>query len=251
MTSIDLSCDLGEAMNERELEIESRIWPLITSANIACGGHVGDVDSMRRSARLAKQYGVTVGAHPSYPDREHFGRRSMKLESAALVAALSQQLDALAAVCDDEGVRLERVKPHGALYNDAHHDEELASLLVDLCNARRLLIVAAHGSAVNHHAARTGVRVIREGFGDRRYRVDGSLEPRSEAGSLLIDFAAAAEQARRLALGRAVVTAEGALIRIPCETLCVHSDTPNAPERLAAIREALATAGVTIQSPEH
>jgi UPF0271 protein len=251
MTTIDLSCDLGEAEDVEALAIENQIWPLITSCNIACGGHAGDEESMRRSVRLALQHGVKIGAHPSYPDREHFGRRSMRIASATLIASLRDQLDTLSRICAEEGGRLSHVKAHGALYNDAHHDDALASLIVGICAALDVAVVASPHSAVERHAARLGCEVIREGFADRRYRDDGSLQPRSEPGSLIIDLDDSADQARRLATSAPLATASGGSVRVPCQTICIHSDTPGAPQRLERIRDVLATAGITPRASEH
>ncbi len=243
--NIDLSCDLGEAIDAPSLAVEAAIWPLITSSNIACGGHVGDDDSMRRSVRLALQHGVLIGAHPSYPDREHFGRKSMQLDSATLATALDEQLSALSRIINEEGGDLSHVKPHGALYNDAHHDLEVARIIVAICLERQLALVASPGSAVEREAHRAGCSVIREGFADRRYRSDGSLQPRSEVGALILDFDEAVAQALLLATHQTVIASDGGEIELPCQTICVHSDMPGAPERLTRIRAVLLAGGVT------
>lgn len=247
---IDLSCDLGEATSAVELEVEDRIWPLITSANIACGGHVGDPLSMRRAVQQAMQNGVAIGAHPSYPDRENFGRRSMRLDDAALAATLHVQLDSLTAAVELEGGVLTHVKPHGALYNDAHHDSALARIIVSVCVARgRLAIVTSPGSAVAAEAALVGCPVIIEGFADRRYRPDGSLQPRGEATALLDDFDQAAEQASSLANRSRVCASDGTEIDVRCDTICIHSDMPGSAERLTNLRQRLEREGFRFQSP--
>ncbi len=246
--TIDLSCDLGEATDAASPAVEREIWPLITAANIACGGHTGDDASMRRSVRLALLHGVAIGAHPSYPDREHFGRRSMQLDPAILLQSLAGQIAALARICEEERADLRHVKPHGALYNDAHHDEQVARIIVQACLQHRVAIVATHGSAVERAARAADCAVIEEGFADRRYRSDGSLQPRSEAGSLLLDLDDAAAQALQLATRQTAIAVDGIEIELPCQTICIHSDMPNAAERLVRIREALLSAGI-VPSP--
>lgn len=247
--TIDLSCDLGEATDDTSLELEARIWPLITSANIACGGHVGDEASMRAAVRNAIANEVTIGAHPSYPDREHFGRQSLAIAEDALHAALTSQLQGLDAIAASEGGKLAHAKPHGALYNDAHRDSALAAVIVDVCLARQLAVVASPGSAVEREALARGCRVILEGFADRRYRSDGSLQPRSERDSLILDLNDAAMQAVRLAKGKTIVAADGREIHVECETICIHSDLDGALERLQKIRTMLEACGVAIAAP--
>jgi UPF0271 protein len=224
---IDLSADLGEGSPG-----EDEIWPLITSANVACGGHVGDEQSMREAAQRAREYGVRFGAHPSYPDREHFGRRSLAIAPEALRASLLAQLAALAAFAS-----VHHVKPHGALYNDAHQDRVLADVIVSALSSS-IAIVAPDHSQMAAAARAAGIRVIREAFADRRYEPDGSLTPRSIAGSTLTIEEAAAQAALLVNEG-IVITRDHARIAIAFDTICVHADMPHAAERLRAIRRAI------------
>ena len=224
---IDLSADLGEGSPGEE-----EIWPLITSANVACGGHIGDEHSMREAARLAREHNVRFGAHPSYPDRENFGRRSLSMSPDDLRASLIAQMSALAAFAP-----VHHVKPHGALYNDAHKDRALADVIVSALDAS-IAIVAPDQSQMAAAARDAGVRVIREAFADRRYEPDGSLTPRSIAGSTLT-VEEAASQAALLVSDCAVIARDGTRIEIAFDTLCVHADMPNAVERLRAIRRAI------------
>lgn len=244
--NIDLSCDMGESSDAESLAVEEAIWPLITSANIACGGHAGDDASMRRAVRRALAHGVAIGAHPSYPDREHFGRKSMDIGREALSAALREQIRALAVIAAEEGAAVKHVKPHGALYNDAHQDPVLAQAIVEVCSEAGAAIVASAGSAVERVARDRGCRVILEGFADRRYRGDGSLQPRGEEGSLLLDISAAAAQAVRLAQSAPITAAGATTVNVPCETICIHSDMPGAVARLTRIRAALTDAGFVL-----
>lgn len=232
---IDLSADMGEGSPGEE-----EIWPLISSANVACGGHVGDADSMAHASRRARELSVRLGAHPSYPDRPNFGRKSMSMSPAALRASLAEQIGALREVADREGVVLRHVKPHGALYNDAHHDRNLAGVIVDALRQvdRALAIVVPDASQMANAARAAGTPVVREAFADRRYNADGSLVSRKEAGSLLtVDEAA--DQAEMLARERAVVARDGTRVGVAFDTICIHADMENAVERLRAIRKRL------------
>ena len=228
---IDLSADLGEGSPG-----EDEIWPLITSANVACGGHTGDEASMREAARLAQTYGVRFGAHPSYPDRENFGRKTMAIQPAALRDSLIEQISALSAFA-----RVEHVKPHGALYNEAHRNRILADVIVEAMQriSPRLAMVAPDDSQMAIAARAAGMNVIREAFADRRYESDGSLTPRSIAGSTLTVEESVA-QAKLLVAQRAVIARGGTRIGIQFDTICVHADMVQAVERVRAIRIALA-----------
>jgi len=228
--TLDLSADLGEGSPG-----EDELWSLITSANVACGGHTGDAESMREAALLAKQHGVRLGAHPSYPDRKNFGRKSVDMTPDALRASLIAQLNALRAFAP-----IEHVKPHGALYNDAHKNRALADVIIDAMRDvdPALALVAPDHSEMSAAARAAGISVIREAFADRRYEPDGSLTPRSIPGSTLTIEEAAA-QAELLANEGAVIARDGSRITIGLDTLCIHADMEDAVERLHAIRARL------------
>lgn len=226
MNGIEISADMGEGA-----PAEPEIWPLIDAANVACGGHAGDAQSMREATRRAREHGVAIGAHPSYPDRANFGRTSMKMDPAALRETLIEQIGNLAAITP-----LRHVKAHGALYNDAHRDRALAEVLLDASG--NLPIVCSATSQMAEAARVRGVRVIREAFADRRYEPDGSLTPRTIAGSLLTIEEAAA-QARLLAAEGIVIARDGSRVALRCDTLCIHADMAGSAERLRAIRSAL------------
>lgn len=223
---IELSADLGEASDDRGRELERAIWPLIGAANVACGGHAGDEGSMREAALTAARLGVIFGAHPSYPDRANFGRKTMDIDYDTLVASLVGQIESLRAIGAAEGVTLQRVKAHGALYNDAHRDRAMAEAIVEAVRQFGVAVVAIGSSQTAAVARESGVPVIREAFGDRGYRPDGSLIPRSEPGALL-SIEEAAEQAARFATAP------------DFDTLCIHADMDGAVERLKAIRRAI------------
>ncbi|GGP21212.1 5-oxoprolinase subunit PxpA [Silvimonas iriomotensis] len=222
---IDLNADLGEGY-----PFDAQLMQFVSSANIACGGHVGDATSMRATVQLAQAHGVRVGAHPSYPDREHFGRRTLQIPAEALEASLRDQIGALHRICAEEGVTLAYVKPHGMLYNDAARDEALADVIIDAARAISpdLAVMALAGSRMVARCRERGVVVIEEAFVDRAYRDDGSLVPRSEPGAVLDDDAAAVAQALRFARAGEVVARSGKLLKLPVESLCLHGDTPHA-----------------------
>ena len=229
---IDLSADLGEGSPG-----EDEIWPLITSANVACGGHVGDESSMREAAALAQQHGVRLGAHPSYPDREHFGRVSLSMPADELRASLVAQITALRAFGE-----VRHIKAHGALYNDAHKNRELANVIVEAIRSidSKIALVASDLSQMAAAAREAGTPVIREAFADRRYEPDGSLTPRKLPGSTLT-IEEAAGQAALLAREGVVIARDGSRVPIAFDTLCIHADMDGAVNRLRLVRETLRT----------
>lgn len=228
---IDLSADLGEGSPG-----EDEIWPLIDSANVACGGHVGDAESMREAVQRAREHNVKLGAHPSYPDRENFGRRSLDIPADELRASLIAQISALRAFAD-----VRHIKPHGALYNDAHKNRALADVIIDAMRAidPTIALVAPDHSQMAAAARAAGTPVIREAFADRRYDPDGALVPRKEPRSTL-SVEEAAAQAALLAQEGVVIARDGTRVPIAFDTICIHADMENAVKRLRAIRASLA-----------
>jgi 5-oxoprolinase (ATP-hydrolysing) subunit A len=245
---IDLSCDIGEARSGADQEREDAIWPLISSASIACGGHVGDQESMRHAISMGVQHGVRLGAHPSYPDRENFGRKTVEIGNGELQESLQEQLESIAAAAAAAGGTIDFVKPHGALYNDAFHDAGVAMSIVEASTAvlPDSAILCAPGSQLESAAREREIVIDAEAFADRGYLPDGRLMSRSAAGALLLDPADAARQALLLACRSRVVASDGRTIIVPFRTLTVHGDMPGAVERIIAIREALAARGLTI-----
>ena len=226
--AIDLNVDLGELPGE-----PPELYALATTANIACGGHAGDTSSMSRALSFAMTRGTKVGAHPSYPDREGFGRTSVSMTPADLAASVADQCAALQAIARRLGYAVSVVKPHGALYHDVARDPALAAALID--GAARglglpptaLTVVGPPRGALLEEALRRGSRYAREGFADRTYRPDGTLVPRSEPGALVTDPDACARQALSLASSGTI------------ETLCVHGDSPGAVAIARRVRDAL------------
>jgi len=229
--AIELSADMGEGAPG-----EDELWPLIDAASVACGGHVGDATSMTAAILQARQHHVILGAHPSYPDREHFGRRSLKLDPDFLLESLINQIGTLRDLAAKEGVPLRRVKPHGALYNDAHANRELADLIAGALLAvdRKLALVAPAASEMANAGHDQGLQVIREAFADRRYEPTGALVSRKDPDALL-SVEEAATQAHLLATRRTVQPRTGPPLAIAFDTICIHADMDHAVERLRAI----------------
>lgn len=250
MTSaIDLNADLGETRDGVATADDAALFPLISSANVACGGHAGDADSMREAIERARQYGVTIGAHPSYPDTAGFGRTAMQIDEADLRASLFEQLFALA----DAGADIRYVKPHGALYNVAVHDEAHARAVVVATAALsnrvgRPIGVLGLGGELERLTRAAGLPYRAEAFLDRGYRADGTLVPRGEPGALLHDAAVVAARAVRIARSGEVVAVDGSLVVTSATSLCVHGDTAEAVDMARAVRAALAEAGVDVRS---
>lgn len=264
--SIDLNCDMGEGM-----ATDAAIFPFISSANIACGGHAGDADTMRRTVELAIQHGVAIGAHPSYPDRANFGRvdiLGVSLRPEDLTGLLFEQLHRLQSVCREFGVRLRHVKPHGALYNRAAVDVAASMLIVravmDLDDS--LLLYGLSGSVLSSVAETMGVTFVSEVFADRTYRPDGTLTPRSQPGALISDGGNAVAQVLRMVREGCVLAGEPAgsdvdgrsgdrppgLVRVPilAETVCLHGDGEHAVEFATLIHGALTAEGIRIEAPK-
>lgn len=244
LASIDLNSDLGEGAGA-----DAQLMPFISSANIACGAHAGDESTMRETVALARRYDVAVGAHPSYPDRENFGRIRMAIEPDALSREIARQIRALRDVVP--GVRITHVKAHGALYNEAWHDAVIAKAIVAGVKqvfTTGVALFAAPKSALADAARGAGLRLVREGFVDRAYEADGSLRSRKLAGALHTDPRVAARQALAFVRDGGVRAHDGAFLALAVDTLCLHGDTPGAPAIAAAVREALAGAGVTVRS---
>lgn len=247
---IDLNADVGESFGAYTMGDDAVLMPLITSANVAAGAHAGDPTVLRRTIRLAKLHGVAVGVHPGYPDLAGFGRRAIEMAPAALEDLILYQIAAVAGVAASEGMALQHVKPHGALYHAAAGDPAVATAIVRAVRAfdPRLLLFAPPESQLATAAQSAGVRVAREGFADRSYEPDGTLSPRQQAGAIITNPEQAAAQALSMVRLSRVETRDGAL-SIEVDTLCVHSDTPGAAVIAAAVRHRLETSGVSVVPP--
>ncbi len=235
MTRIELNADMGEGAGD-----DLRLMALIDRANIACGGHAGDAATMATALAQAAEHGVKAGAHPSYPDKAHFGRRTMRMPADALRESLREQIYALKAVARKAGVPLDHVKPHGALYNDAAGDADLAALVADATRAAGIsTLLGPPGSCLAAAAKAQGLAFLAEGFADRAYLADGRLAPRGTDGAVIDDPAAAASQVRAMATGAPIPTSQGGSLTISVQTICVHGDGPHASAIAAAARAAI------------
>jgi 5-oxoprolinase (ATP-hydrolysing) subunit A len=239
---VDLNADVGEGCDDQAL------LPFLTSVNVACGGHAGDERSMAGTVEAALRLGVSIGAHPSYPDRERFGRHDVDLPGRELGRSIRVQVHALERVAERAGTRVAHVKPHGALYNRAARDrqvaETVARAVAEVDSGLRLVALA--GSALIDAARESGLVAVAEGFADRRYAADGSLAPRSLPGAVIHDAAEAAEQALDIVGRHEIVALGGAKIAVRVDTLCVHGDTPGAAAIARAVHERLRQAGIEI-----
>lgn len=248
---IDLNGDVGESFGAYEIGHDADLIPILTSANIACGFHAGDPGVMRATVALAREHRTNIGAHPGFPDLVGFGRREIKATPREVEDLVAYQIGALAAIAAAQGMRLSHVKPHGALYNMAARDSDLADAIARATVAvdRSLLLFGLPGSKSLDAASRHGVRAISEAFADRAYRADGSLVPRSEPGAVIDDAHQVVERAVTIARERIVVAADGTRVPLDVETICVHGDTPGAAELASRIRKALIDVGIQVGAP--
>ena len=244
---VDLNADIGESVDV-SAGGDARLLRTITSGNIACGYHAGDSSVMRRTVRAAYRAGVSIGAHPSFPDREGFGRREMPLTPVEITEVVLAQLRALHAIATDEGATLRHVKPHGALYNMSVRRADIAEAIGTAVVAfdRQLRLVGLPGSELLAAGARLGLTVAAEGFADRSYESDGSLTPRHVAGAVLSNAADAAARAVGMVRNGIVVARDGTSITLKIDTICIHGDTPGAPELAAAVRAGLEESGIEV-----
>jgi len=243
--SLDFNCDLGEACGD-----DAAIIPLLSSANIACGFHAGDAESMRDTVALCRRHGVAIGAHPSLPDREGFGRRELPVTPDAVYAHVLFQLGALSAIARAQGARVQHLKPHGALYNMAARDRTLADAIAAATRDfdRDLWLVGLSGSALTAAGEAAGLRVAHEAFAERRYEADGKLTPRSQPGAVIESLDQSLEQVRRLLREGVVIARTGERVPLRMDTLCLHGDRPDAAEFARALRETLQAEGIRIRS---
>jgi UPF0271 protein len=248
---VDLNCDLGELPGAAGLAQELAMLPLVTSINLACGLHAGDPSRIRELAIAAQQLGLAVGAHPSYPDREGFGRQEMNLPANEIRDWVLYQIAAVAGLLKAEGIRLSHIKPHGALYNRAYRDRLVAEAIVDamLAHDPECVLVGQAGSVLLETGQRLGLVTASEVFGDRGYAADGSLLPRGKAGALISESEKAAQSVLRMVRTSAVELADGSQFGVAVDTICVHGDTPNALEIARRIGEELKQGGVELAAP--
>lgn len=238
---IDLNCDMGEQPDPDGYLRDESLMPYLGSCSIACGGHAGNGDSMRITAKNAIKHHLRLGAHPSYPDPEHFGRRALDIESEALSSSLAEQITGLKSIVEGLGSKLSYVKPHGALYNVAAIDRGLSRLILETVRHIEpdLPLMGLAGSETQALCLELGYPFIAEGFADRAYQRDGNLVPRSETGAVHSDVARVVNQVMQMANKRPVESLCGHRVELAVQSICVHSDTNNAEAMLQAIQAAL------------
>jgi UPF0271 protein len=251
MKRIDLNCDMGESYGAWKMGADAEVMPYISSANIACGFHGGDPATIRKTVRLAVDHGVAVGAHPSLPDLQGFGRRVMKISPQDLYDLVVYQAGAVEAFARAAGARLHHVKCHGALYNMAANDEALSEAMARAVKdlGEGLVLYALSNSVMMNVAKRQGLRVAGEVFADRGYSDDGTLAPRDRPGGMVEDANQAVERALAMVEKGYVTALSGKPIPISADTLCLHGDQPGAVPFAQAIRKAFSERGIKLVAP--
>jgi UPF0271 protein len=247
---IDINSDLGESFGAYSIGHDAGLMHAITSANVAAGFHAGDPSVLRDTIRMAKENGVAVGAHPGFPDLVGFGRRELNVTPREAEDMVLYQVAAVVGVAAAEGVKVQHVKPHGALFNMAVRNAELSAAIARAVAAfdRNLILFGLPGSEILNAGRAAGLRVAAEVFADRAYEPDGSLASRRKAGSVIHDPDAVVARAVRMVKERTVVATDGSAVALEADTICVHGDTPGSDALAAKIRAGLEAAGVTVKA---
>jgi UPF0271 protein len=248
MNRIDLNCDMGELPEAIADGTQEALMPSLTSVNIACGAHAGDVQTMQATIEQALRWKLAIGAHPGYPDRANFGRLELNLSPQAIADSVYEQVRALVEVAARSSVRLTHVKPHGALYNQAVHNRRLAEAIAKGVArwGRDVVLVGLAGSPMLAVFREAGFPVAAEAFADRRYERDGMLRSRKHPDALIRDPAEAARQALSIVQRGTVIAHDGNQVAVNAQTICIHGDTPGAPQIAAAVAKTLREARMTL-----
>jgi 5-oxoprolinase (ATP-hydrolysing) subunit A len=250
MKSIDLNCDMGEMPEAIADGTQEALMRYISSANVACGGHAGDAKTMRATIEQALRHGVSIGAHPGYEDPANFGRKEMQLAPEEIARSVHRQILALETIARQCGAKIDHVKAHGALYNQASRDRKIASAIAE--GVRRwktgVILVGLAGSLMIEEFRVAGFAVAAEGFADRRYEKDGSLRSRKFADALLHNPEEAADQALRIVEQGKVNAADGSAVSLVAQTICIHGDTPGALQIATRVHRRLDGVGITIKA---
>ena len=247
---IDINSDVGESFGAYQIGHDAGLMRSITSANVAAGFHAGDPSVLRQTIRTAKAHGVAVGAHPGFPDLVGFGRRELNVTPREAEDFVLYQVAAVAGVAAAEGVALQHVKPHGALFNMAVHNAELASAIARGVAAfdKRLILFGLPGSEILKAGLAAGLPVAAEVFADRAYEPDGTLASRKKPGTVIHDAETVVARAVRMVTEKNVVAIDGSVVALEVDTICVHGDTPGSDDLAARIRAGLEKAGVAVRS---
>ena len=251
MRTIDLNCDMGESFGPWRMGNDAELMRHISSVNIACGFHAGDASTMRRTIELAIEHELAIGAHPGFPDLQGFGRRDMKMSAREVFDIVQYQVSALKGMCEARQVRLHHVKPHGALYNKAARDPELAAAIAEAVREidPDLVLYGLSGSESIAQARALGLRAAAEVFADRTYDAAGNLSPRSVPGALITDAGTASAQAVRMIREGKVTSLDGRDVAIDADTICIHGDGTKALEFAVAVAEAIKALDIRIAAP--
>lgn len=243
MIAIDINSDVGEGVGN-----ETELMPLISSCNIACGGHAGNEATMRRTIQLAMKHHVKIGAHPSYPDKVNFGRKTMDIPSEDLISSIRKQLALFSNVLETEGGELNHIKPHGALYNDIARNKMLANIFLDaILEYTHVPIYCPFGSVIENEVKNRNIMVVYEAFADRNYQKDLSLVSRTEENALIENPEEVLEHIDRMIKTGKVLTVNGEEIEILAHTFCVHGDTPSALKILTYLHKELPNYNIQIK----
>ncbi len=248
MISVDLNCDMGESFGPWTMGNDAELMNYVSSVNIACGFHAGDASTMRETVEQSSAKGIAIGAHPSFPDLQGFGRRNMSLSPQEVFDVVLYQVAALKGICEASGARLHHVKPHGALYNQAAKDQVLARSILEAIRKidNSLIVYGPSGSYIISEAEKLGLRSASEAFADRTYQPDGSLTPRTKKNALISSTVEAAKQALQIVKDQTLETADGGVIPIKADTICIHGDGEYAVEFARAIKGRLIENGILI-----
>ena len=251
MKRIDLNCDMGESYGAWKMGADADIMPFISSANIACGFHGGDPATIRKTVRLAVDHGVAIGAHPSLPDLQGFGRRAMKISAQDMYDLVVYQAGAVEAFARAAGAKLHHVKCHGALYNMAANDEALSEAMARAVRdlGPEVFLYCLSGSKSFEKAKSQGVKTLGEVFADRGYSDDGTLAPRDRPGGMIEEAAKAVKQALGMIEEGQVTSLSGKRVPVAAETICLHGDQPGAVPFAVALRKAFLERNITVVAP--
>jgi 5-oxoprolinase (ATP-hydrolysing) subunit A len=251
MQSIDLNCDMGESFGPWKMGQDELLMDYVSSVNIACGFHAGDPRTMRLTVEAAIKKNVAIGAHPGYPDIQGFGRREIKMSPSEVYETVLYQIGALSAFATAAGSKLSHVKPHGALYNSAAKDSILAEAIASAVRdaGDHLTLIGLSGSKLIDEGKKKGLKTLNEVFGDRTYQEDGSLTPRTVAGSLIEDPNTAAAQSLQMVSRKTVTSTSGKEIPVQADTICIHGDGKHALDFARAICSILQQHHVTVKRP--
>lgn len=240
---IDINCDVGEGIGN-----EAELLPLISSCNIACGGHAGDIETMTSVVRLAKENRVRVGAHPSYPDKENFGRVSMDISSNVLIKSIQTQVENFTSILKKENVRMHHIKPHGALYNDIAKDIQLAKTFLKaiIGYKNHLVLYVPYNSIIESQALKQNFKIKYEAFGDRNYNKDLSLVSRKFPNAVIEKPEQVLSHLLSMVKEKQLIAQDGSVVKLKADTFCIHGDTPSVLQILAYLTKELPQHNISI-----